>query len=45
VEYITVIDTAMDTNVFVDQDFFGDYLGRNSFFYHLDLSIIFMAQV
>jgi hypothetical protein len=46
VEYIIVIDTVMDTNVFVDQIFFyGDFLGRDSFFYHLDLSIIFIAQV
>jgi len=46
VEYITVIDTLMDTNVFVAQIFFfGDFLGSDPFFYYLDLSIIFMAQV
>jgi hypothetical protein len=45
-EYIIVIDIVMDTNVFVDQIIiFGDFLGRVSFFYHLDLFIIFMAQV
>jgi hypothetical protein len=45
-EYIIVIDIVMDTNVFVDQIIiFGDFLGRDSFFYYLDLSIIFMAQV
>jgi hypothetical protein len=40
------MDTVMDTNVFVDQIIiFGNFLARDSFFYHLDLSVIFMAQV